>query len=244
MSYSPSKLWSEPWFMSLTTQAKLTYIYCASRPGINTLGLFASTPEAMASEIGLSKKDFDQAFMELYPLRVQVYEISGVFWFLVREYIKGFPNKGGRFETGVKQFYGLPDELQRTLLKNYKLPPMRIVEQFQPPTPEEVTAYGIELGYFIDGQEFVKFYSDRDWKDAKGKKVRNWKLKVKSVWAKPEKKIKAHKDAPEGFEHFFVMHNGRAIFPAEWKHGLPYGESLIEDSLLQNKYTEINEISN
>ena len=236
MSYSPSKLWGEPWFLSLSPESKLTYIYCATMPGINTLGLFASTPEAIASEVGISKPEFDKAFLKLYPKRIEVYEVDGVYWFHVTEYLNSFPQKGGRFEKGVKQFYELPGKLQDILLIGFKLPEMRIKEDFVPPTPQEVVEYGIEIGYLIDGHEFVNYYDEREWKDSRGKKVRNWKLKAKTVWAKKERKIHYHKDAPEGYEKFFLIHEGRAIFPKSWKNGLPFGDNIVEDTLLQDKF--------
>ena len=58
-----------------------------------------------------------------------------------------------------------------------RLPSRRII----PPTPEQVTAYSIEIGYPLDGQAWCDSYAQKGWTVGKVKMkdwqaaVRNWK---------------------------------------------------------------------
>ena len=51
-------------------------------------------------------------------------------------------------------------------------------KRFVKPTFEEVQAYCQERNNSVDAKAFFDYYNAGDWKDAKGKPVRNWKQKV------------------------------------------------------------------
>ena len=51
-------------------------------------------------------------------------------------------------------------------------------KRFIKPTLEEVQAYCKERNNNVDAKAFFDYYDTGDWKDAKGKPVRNWKQKV------------------------------------------------------------------
>ena len=54
---------------------------------------------------------------------------------------------------------------------------------------DEVVNYFKENGYKSEsGRNFFNYYSSAEWKDSNGKEVKNWKLKAKQVWFKPENK--------------------------------------------------------
>lgn len=66
--------------------------------------------------------------------------------------------------------------------------------KFTAPSVEEVKDYFKEKGYTEESaKKFYDYYSVADWKDSKGKKVKNWKQKAQSVWFKPENEIPAEK---------------------------------------------------
>lgn len=58
----------------------------------------------------------------------------------------------------------------------------RLIEQpqkrFKKPTLEEIQAYCQERNNNVDAKAFFDYYETGNWKDAKGKPVRNWKQKV------------------------------------------------------------------
>lgn len=62
------------------------------------------------------------------------------------------------------------------------------------PNLEEVKSFFVENGYAeAVAEKAFLFYSEANWHDSKGKKVRNWKQKMRSVWFKDENKEKAKK---------------------------------------------------
>lgn len=72
------------------------------------------------------------------------------------------------------------------------------VTTFVPPTLEQVVDYFVENGYSTYGaKKAYNHYAVADWCDVNGKKVKNWKQKVSTVWFKPEYEAKGHEaDAP------------------------------------------------
>jgi len=61
---------------------------------------------------------------------------------------------------------------------------------FTPPTLEEVKTYVTERGNIIDAVKFYEYFTEGEWFDSNGKKVKNWKQKMRGVWFKDENKIK------------------------------------------------------
>lgn len=56
-------------------------------------------------------------------------------------------------------------------------------QRFVIPTVDEVAAYCRERNNGVDAKKFVEYYEAGQWKDAKGKPVKNWKQKV-ITWEK------------------------------------------------------------
>lgn len=54
---------------------------------------------------------------------------------------------------------------------------------FISPTLEEIVSYIKESGLYVDANKFFKYYSTSNWKDNRGRAVKNWKLKLIS-WDK------------------------------------------------------------
>lgn len=63
--------------------------------------------------------------------------------------------------------------------------PEKKKEEFTPPTLEEVKAYVKEKNYNLDVEKFHRYYTESNWRDARGKQVKNWKLKL-MVWDRPK----------------------------------------------------------
>lgn len=63
--------------------------------------------------------------------------------------------------------------------------PEKKKEEFTPPTLEEVREYVREKGYNLDVDKFHRYYTESNWRDARGKQVKNWKLKL-MVWDRPK----------------------------------------------------------
>ena len=71
-------------------------------------------------------------------------------------------------------------------------------KRFVPPTLDEVKAYCQERNNNVDAKAFFDYYSTGNWKDAKGKPVRNWKQKV-ITW---ERSDQGGKHKPINFEPY------------------------------------------
>lgn len=63
--------------------------------------------------------------------------------------------------------------------------PEKKKEEFTPPTLEEVRDYVKEKNYNLDVEKFHRYYTESNWRDARGKQVKNWKLKL-MVWDRPK----------------------------------------------------------
>lgn len=72
----------------------------------------------------------------------------------------------------------------------------RSAGELQPPTIEEVKLYFKKNGYPESlAQRAFDYYSVNDWKDGKGRPVKNWKQKFISVWFKEENKTSTEKSS-------------------------------------------------
>lgn len=71
--------------------------------------------------------------------------------------------------------------------KDTNTPPRKRYERvFVKPSLEDVQAYCNERGNKVNAKAFFDYYEAGDWKDSKGKPVRNWKQKV-ITWERDEK---------------------------------------------------------
>ena len=71
-------------------------------------------------------------------------------------------------------------------------------KRFVKPTLDEIKAYCQERGNNVDAKAFFDYYETGNWKDAKGKPVRNWKQKV-ITW---ERSDQGGKHKPINFEPY------------------------------------------
>lgn len=66
--------------------------------------------------------------------------------------------------------------------------PKKKSKAFRKPTPQEVTDYGREIGFFVDGKHFCNYYESKGWVIGKAP-MKSWKAAVR-VWkglATPDK---------------------------------------------------------
>jgi hypothetical protein len=233
-----SSLWGRPWFKPCSPHEKLTYLYCLTRPGINKLGLFFDDPEHMAKEIGLSMEQFNTAMYSLLNSgEIDITIHKKLVWFWVKDLTHSYPKSGPGYNKAVREFEEMPQEI-RDWIKPELPFPLQSDREFVPPTAEQATAFAVSMGYMVDGQEFVDYYANNNWKNSRGKPVKDWKSTLRNVWCRPERKIPPNPGAPKGSEFFHVMVDGSPLFPKKWRNGLPFGDSIVEDKLLQKGYEQ------
>ena len=76
---------------------------------------------------------------------------------------------------------GIPSIDKNSIDKNSKVKSSidnKGTKKFVPPTLEEVRAYVKEKGLSVNAKHFHDYFTEGNWIDAKGQKVRNWKQKV------------------------------------------------------------------
>ena len=61
--------------------------------------------------------------------------------------------------------------------------------KFIPPNIEDVKKYITENKYQVNPEAFIKYYTESNWVDANGKKVKNWKQKIITWAGRNNKKI-------------------------------------------------------
>ena len=67
--------------------------------------------------------------------------------------------------------------------KKAKCPKDKTNKKFVPPTLEEIENYCKEKGYNVDTKFFYEYFTEGNWVDSKGNKVKNWKQKI-ITWEK------------------------------------------------------------
>jgi len=71
-------------------------------------------------------------------------------------------------------------------------------KKFTPPSEIEVIDFFIENGFKKEvAKNAYAYYAVGDWKDSKGKKVLNWKQKMRGVWFKDENRTTTEKEMPK-----------------------------------------------
>lgn len=59
-------------------------------------------------------------------------------------------------------------------------PPPAAPARFSKPSAQDITAYGKEIGFLIDGQQFVDHYEARGWQYKQGQPMKDWKAAVRT----------------------------------------------------------------
>lgn len=245
MSVKISKLFGDSWFQDQSPITKLLYIYLATNPNLNTVGVLSPNLEVACLEVGCQMDDLRQATRKLVEKRyVYVKEFEGTVYFVIPAHFSSLPKSESSVMKVQKILESLPEDLV-LFLKSIGITVNSKVREFKKPTPEEVSQYCLQQGYLVNGKDFVEYYEQQAdrygkkgvWVDNRGKEVKDWKGKVRRVWCREENKLQKQTDAPKGFETFFVVDDSGSILqPDGWRKGLPYHKSLSIDLLLKREY--------
>ncbi len=239
MAISIRSLWSDSSFGSLTRESQLLYIYFSTLSGLNALGIVKVNPDVLCKRTSYSLPELRDCCLEL--------QSKGL--------VKLVEDKPDLFLCLPKHPYSLPSNLtlDRRLKEAFKTTPKAVTEALseagvlydiefetaliETPTIEEIQDYCLEIGVIINAKSFFDFYEEREWKDSNGKRVKSWKGKFRSVWAQNGTPIPLCKNAPKGFERFYVKNDESIIFADSWRDGKPYSKSGFASSLeLQEEY--------
>lgn len=246
MAIKVGGLWKDSRFLNLDNLSKLLYIYLGTNPNLNSVGVICPDGIIMARELKCSIEELRAATKSLVKagfIRTKLYNKVG--YFIIPENFKYIP----KTESGVlkvqKDLATLPEELVQ-FLDSIGISAGAKVSNFVKPTPEEVSNYAKEIGYNVNGKEFVDFYEDTSsrfskkdvWVDGRGKEVRDWRAKVRKVWCRAENKIAEVKGNPKNGEDLSVEIDGKIYYPDGWRRGKPYSKNFTVDLKLKELYEQ------
>lgn len=246
MGVKISKLFKDNRFQKLPNNTKLLYIYLASNSSLNNVGVLCPNLETVAIEVGCSIEELRNSTKILRDSKyIYIKKYNDVIYFIVPEHFNTIPKSEASVLKIQKTLKQLPDKLV-TFLNTIEISIQSKIKTFIEPTSEEVSEYALSFGYLINGEEFIKYYKEQAikfgkkniWVDGRGNQVNDWKGKLRKVWFNIENKINGQKDAPKGFELFYVKKDGKVIQPDGWKNGKPYSKSLAIDVLLKKEYAK------
>lgn len=241
MAVKVAKLFKDYNFQKLSQEARLLYIYLVTNPQLNTLGVFSPDIRVVALEVGIDKDQLRAASRELIVNdHIHVKKYGDLIYYIIPKHFDTIPNSDTTARKVVKLLSQLPDKFIE-FLETLGIKAGAKVITFIKPTAQEVTDLAMSLGYDISGKDFVEFYdgvsgSKDYWVDGRGKRVRDWKSKLKKVWCKEDRKLKEVKGSPKGFEYFHITKDGASFYPDGWRSGKPWSKNFTIDILLKREY--------
>ena len=240
-------LWNNGMFQSLHNNSKLVYIYLATSPSLNTVGVVCLNPEAASHLLNISLNDFREATKELVEKKyVFVKSVEGLIYFVVPKHFSTLAVNDNVIEKIKSDIASLPKEF-KLYLNDLGISAEKKYKKFLKPTLQEIEDVAMGFGYSIDAKTFFEYYDNISkeqgkqvfWVDSNGTQIKDWKMKLKRVWCKPHNKLQKKDDAPKGYEFFYVMIDGKTYFPDSWKDGEPKSKDFTVNRALQKKFNEI-----
>lgn len=247
MPVKVAKLWSNVKFQALDQGAKLLYLYLATNPGISILGVCSPNLNVVCAELGVDLDELrDYATQLVEGNYISTIAVDEVVYFIVPEHFNTAPKSDSTVLRINKEFKVIPQELADHLIE-LDITVDRKVNVFKAPTVEEVRLFALQSGYNISADQVVEYYEQMakrynkpgKWVDGRGKEVKDWKAKLRVVWFKDERKLKAVSGAPEGFEYFHIVKNGNMIFPDRWVNGQPKSKDFAVNAEMLKKFKEL-----
>lgn len=80
------RIWNDAKFSSLSSEAKLLFLYLLTTPAMTVVGAIPMRASAVAEELGLDSKRYAIRYQELYDRGIVEYDERGLFW--VKNFLK------------------------------------------------------------------------------------------------------------------------------------------------------------
>jgi hypothetical protein len=241
------RLWNNGKFQQLSVNAKLIYVYLSNNSGLNTVGVVCLSPESASQTIGMDIDSYRSAVKELVDTNyIFVKAYDGLIYFIVPAHFSTLATNDNTIEKIKSDLASLPSKL-KTYLASIGIAAEKKYKKFNKPTVQEIEQVGMEFGYAVNGKDFFDYYENISkeqgktvfWVDSNGTQIKDWKMKLKRVWCRPQNKLQKRDNAPKGFEFFFVNIDGKTYFPETWKDGEPRSKDFTIQRALQKKYEQV-----
>ena len=238
------RLWGNVRFSPLSNNSKLLYIYLATSPYINSVGVISPNTDVIKGQLGISLDELRECSKELVTSKlVVIKKFDEVVYFIVTDHFNSLPKSDSVTNKSTREIGELPRGLQ-DLLKAMGIEPSSKVIKFVKPTEKEVIEYAISQGYKVDAKTFIDYYENQAkfrgregiWMNSKGKVVRDWKATLKKIWLKDDQKLVACKGAPKGFEFLYIDDGGKMVTPDGWRNGKPYCKNFLHNKQMLKQF--------
>lgn len=245
MAVKISKLWEDTQFQNLTDQAKLLYLYLATNPQIDILGVLPFRVGLIVEILNLkSLPDLRKYTKELVDKKlIEIYSEDSIVYAVVTGHWNTIPKSQSSVNKIVK-VYESSALIIKSKFKDRVNSFGNYIKSFEKPTKEVVQEYCNTLGYRINAKEFIDYYDSQSlkynkndiWVDGRGREIKDWKSKLRKVWCKLENKIEKPKETPKGLDDFHILFEGKITYPDSWKRGLPHSKNIAVDIKLKEAY--------
>jgi len=246
MAVKISKLWGNNKFINLTNDVKLLYIYIITHPSINSVGVLLLNLDITIVNLnttlehlrGNCKTLIDEGY-------IRIKKSGNILYVIAPAHFNTLAKSDSTIIKINNDLRDLPDDVVKEL-DSLGINSNSKIKKFIKPKEEEVLEYSMKQGHKVDAKMFINFYEDESrrrgktdcWVNSKGKLVRDWKATIRNVWFKDENKFTICKDAPKGFEYFYVEVEGKTYFPDSWRDGLPQSKNFLVKKELRKQYEQ------
>lgn len=199
--YLDTKFWTDTFIVNSDPIEKLLFIYILTNPLTNISGIYEISLKQIAFDTGIDKEMIERVFFRFEKANKLIY-ING--WIAITNFInyqKINPNVKIGIEESLKKvpievmigfqrlskalnYLNLNSNLNYNINNNLNLieigqfyePPIK--KEWIAPTKEEFNQYIITNKLNLKGDDLYKYYTEGNWYDGKGNKVKNWKQKL------------------------------------------------------------------
>jgi hypothetical protein len=217
-----TQIWSDPFFSELENEKKIFYLYILTNERTRQCGIYEISKKHMAFDLGISIEKVSN-LIKFFSKCGKIHFSDTTNEIAVKNWAKY------NYSTSPKVVKCIESELcnvkNRVLIEYiYSIDSVSQEEEEQEeeqddskplknkhPFLEDVIAYFNENNYTTESATKAFNYYHPEWKDSNGRKVINWKQKMRGVWFKDENLIKPEEltDDQQYFRNVMAQINNR-----------------------------------
>lgn len=193
--YVNTNFWEDSYTANLDPSEKLIFLYLLTNSCTNIAGVYQITLKRIACDTGIDR-DMVLKILERFKKDDKTDYIDG--WMVIKNFIKHQNLNSHLVTKGIEnELEKVPDYIKEEIGYVYDidtLSNMHLIklnkdqdkdknqdkdkDKDRLPTLEDCRAYATEKNLNIDADFFYKYFSEGNWHDSKGAKVKSWKQKM------------------------------------------------------------------
>lgn len=196
--YINTIFWRDDYISKLDPSEKLLYLYFLTNPDTNICGIYQIPLKIIAVDTGFDQDMIIKILCRFKKDNKIIYKDG---WVAIRNFIK-HQSLNPKIERGIEiELKKVPKELKNwiaydSLSHTNTNTNTNRDRKLIPPTLEEIKIYKKQHNLNIDCELFLKYFTESNWIDSKGNKVKNWKQKM-LTWSSHSKNEKRAKTTEE-----------------------------------------------